>query len=90
MDAIEEDGLAVGEVVQDVANRPLPRCVGAREVALFEREALQRLVTGPFKLSNESRGCRRLPSSQAESRRRASTPDRVSSGTRLAVRPGRA
>lgn len=56
MDAIQEDGLAVGEVVQDVANRPLPRRVRACEVALMEREALQRLVTGPFKLSDEERG----------------------------------
>ncbi len=52
-DAIEEDGLVVGEVLQDIANRPLARRVRAREVAVIEREAFQRLVSGPFKLSDE-------------------------------------
>jgi hypothetical protein len=52
-DAIEENGLAIREVVKDITDRPLARPVGSREVARLEREALQRLVSSPFKLSNE-------------------------------------
>jgi len=32
---------------------PLAWRVGSREVARLKREALQRLVSGPFKLSNK-------------------------------------
>ena len=52
-DAIEENRLAIREVVKDITDRPLARPVGSRQVARLEREALQRLVSGPFKLSNE-------------------------------------
>ena len=54
-DAIEENGLAVGEVVQDITDGPLAWRVCSREVAMTEREAFQRLVSGPFKLSNKLR-----------------------------------
>jgi hypothetical protein len=40
-------------MVQDVRDGPFAWAVGAREVALVEREALQRLVSGSFELSNE-------------------------------------
>ena len=52
-DAIEEHRLAVGEVVQNVPDGPLAWCVGAPHVARREREAFQRLVSSPFKLSNK-------------------------------------
>src|SRR5947199_3976761 len=54
-DAIKEDGLAIGEVVQDIADRPLAWRVGARQLPTVEREALQRLVPSPFKLLNKVR-----------------------------------
>jgi hypothetical protein len=60
-DAIEEDGLAIGEVMQDIGDGPLAWAVGAREIALGEREALQRLVASPFKLLNEVRAPSSLP-----------------------------
>jgi len=55
MDAIEEHGLAVGEMVQDIPDGPLAWRVCSREVAVTEREAFQRFVSGPFKLSNKER-----------------------------------
>src|SRR5207302_7878583 len=70
-DAIKEDGLAIGEVVQDIADGPLAWRVGARQVPTVEREALQRLVPGPFKLLNKvrapSRRLRAPPASSAGS-----------------------
>src|SRR6266480_3379695 len=54
-DAIKEDGLAIGEVVQDIADGPLAWRVGARQVHTVEREARQRLVPSPFKLLNKVR-----------------------------------
>ena len=54
-DAIEGDGLVIGEVMQDIRDGPFAWAVGAREVALVEREALQRLVSGSFELPNELR-----------------------------------
>ena len=54
-DAIEENGLAVGEVVKDITDGPLAWRVCSREVAMIEREAFQRLVSGPFKLSDKLR-----------------------------------
>ncbi len=54
-DAIEEDALAVGEVVQDIGDGPLARPVGARQVLTVEREALQRLVPSPFQLLDKVR-----------------------------------
>ena len=41
--------------MQDISDGPLAWAVCAREVALAEREALQRLVSGSFKLLNELR-----------------------------------
>ena len=52
-DAIEKHGLAIRKVVKDITDRPLARPVRSREVARLEREAFQRLVSSPFKLSNE-------------------------------------
>ena len=54
-DAIEEDGLAIGEVMQDVGDGPFARRVSARQVRAVEREALQRLVPSPFQLLNKVR-----------------------------------
>ena len=41
--------------MKDISDGPLAWAVCAREVALVEREALQRLVSGSFELSNELR-----------------------------------
>ena len=54
-DAIKEHGLAIGEMVQDIADRPLAWRVGARQVLTVEREPLQRLVPSPFELLNKVR-----------------------------------
>ncbi len=54
-DAIEEDGLAIGEVMQEIADGPLAWSVSVRQVAAVEREALQRLVPSPFQLLNKVR-----------------------------------
>ena len=46
--------------MKHIRDGPLARAVGAREVALVEREALQRLVSSPFELLNKghaSQGC---------------------------------
>jgi len=56
MDAIDEYGLGVGEMVQDIPHRPLIGRVCARQITIVEREAFQRLVSCSLKLSNESRG----------------------------------
>lgn len=56
MDAIDEYGLGVGEMVQDIPHRPLLGRVAAREIAIGEREAFQGLVACSLQLSNESRG----------------------------------
>jgi hypothetical protein len=54
-DAVEGHGLVIGKMVQDKPDGPLAPPVCALEVARAEREALQRLVASPFKLSNELR-----------------------------------
>jgi len=41
--------------MKDISDGPFAWAIGAREVALVEREALQRLVSGLFKLLNEVR-----------------------------------
>ena len=41
--------------MKDIRDGPLAGAVCAREVALVEREALQRLVSGSFELSNKLR-----------------------------------
>jgi len=52
-DAIERNGLVIREVVQDMTDGPLAWRVGSREVARLKREAFQRLVSCPFKLSDK-------------------------------------
>jgi hypothetical protein len=52
-DAIEENRLAVGEVVEDESDGPLAWLVGTHEIALVEREVFQRLVSGGFELSDQ-------------------------------------
>jgi hypothetical protein len=42
-------------VMEDISDGPLAWAVCAREVALVEREALQRLVSGSLELSNKLR-----------------------------------
>jgi len=50
--AIEENGLAISEVVEDKSDGPLAWRVCERQIALVEREISQRLVPGFFELSD--------------------------------------
>jgi hypothetical protein len=52
-DPVEDDRLAIGEVVQDVLDRPLAGRVGPSEVTLVEREVRQRLFPRPLQIPNE-------------------------------------
>src|SRR5688572_18883532 len=52
-DAIEEHRLAVGEVKEEISDRPLSRPINPHEILLTQREVLQRFVSGGFQLSNQ-------------------------------------